>query len=289
MKGFGTDEDALIKVLCHRTSDQRQEIAEAFEKAYGKTLKEKIKSETSGKFETLLIALLTPLPDFYCRELKQPLSAKKVLVEVLCSLFNGEIEVVKASFSEMYGQDLEAAILGDGDSNFFQTLMIALSRAEKDESGDIDVDAAKEDANNLIEAENAFEYEGIFEEMLCNRGYDQLRTILREYQILRGKSFLKLIKKSFSGDEKTGMMHIFRCLNNKAEFFAHQLNDAMEGLGTNDQKLIRLIVTRCEIDMVEIKAAFNRLFGKSLKDFIKSDCSGDYKHALYALIGEKRS
>jgi annexin A7/11 len=289
MKGFGTDEDALIKVLCHRTSDQRQDIAEAFEKAYGKTLVEKIKSETSGKFKTLLVALLTPLPDFYCLELKEPLNAKKVLVETLCSLYNAEIEDVKERYCEMYGQDLEAAILGNGDSNFFQTLMIALSRAEKDESGVIDIDAAKEDANNIIQAENAFEYEGVFEEMLCNRNYDQLRTVLREYQILRGKSFLKLIKKSFSGDEKTGMIHIFRCLNNKAEFFAHQLHDSMEGLGTNDQKLIRLVTTRSEIDMVEIKAAFSRLFGKSLKEFIKDDCSGDFKHALYALIGEKRS
>lgn len=289
MKGFGTDEDALIKVLCNRTSEQRQEIAEAYEKAYGKPLVDRIKSETGGKFEQLLVALLTPLPEFYCRELKEPLSAKKVLVEVLCSLYNWEIDAVKECFNRMNGQELEAAILGDSDSNTFQTLMIALCAAERDESGEIFIDAAKEDANNLIESDDIFEYDGIFHEMLCNRSYDQLRTILREYQMIVGKSFLKLIKKCFSGDEKTGMMYIFRCLNNKADFFAHQLHDAMEGLGTNDTKLIRLIVTRCEIDMVEIKGAFQRLFGKSLKDFIKGDCSGDYKHALYALIGEQRS
>lgn len=289
MKGFGTDEDALIKVLCHRSSDQRQEIAEAYEKAHGKALVEKIKSETSGKFEQLLVALLTPLPEFYCRELKQPMSAKKILVEVLCSLYNSEIEDVKQCYQQMHGQDLEAAILGESDSNTFQALMVALCAANRDESGEIDSDAAKEDAQNLIEAEDVFEYEGVFHEILCNRNSDQLRTIFREYQILTGKSFLKHIKKSFDGDEKTGMMYIFRCLNNKAEFFAHQLHQAMDGLGTNDQKLIRLIVTRCEIDMVEIKGAFQRLFGESLKSSIKGDCSGDYKHALYALVGEKRS
>lgn len=53
--------------------------------------------------------------------------------------------------------------------------------------------------------------------------------------------------------------------------------------------MIRLIVTRCEIDMTEIKAAFEKLFGESLKDCIKGDTSGDYKYALYALIGEQRS
>lgn len=204
MKGFGTDEDALINVLCKRTSEQRLEIAEAFKKAYGKTLAEKIKSETSGKFETLMLALLTPLPDFYCRELKKPLSAKKILVEVLCSLYNCEIEDVKECYSQTYGQDLEAAILGDGDSNTFQALMVALCAADRDEGGDVDIDAAKEDANNLIERDDVFEHEGIFYEMLRHRNVDQIRTVFREYQIMRGKSFLKLIKKTFGGDEKKG-------------------------------------------------------------------------------------
>lgn len=288
MKGFGTDEDALIKVLCSRAGYQRQEIAEAFEKLYGKSLIEKIKSETSGKFEKLLVALLTPTADFYCQVLKEPMSSKKVLVEVLCSLYNCEIEDVKACYSRMYGQELEAAILGSSESNTFQTLMVALCSAKKEEDCCVCNDIAKEDANNLIEADDVFEPEGVFQDLICTRNVDQLRTTLREYQIAKGKSFLKLIKKSFSGEEKTAMLYIFRCLNNKADFFAEQLHEAMDGLGTSDDKLIRLIVTRCEIDMVEIKAAFQRLFGKSLKSFIKGDCSGDYRHALLALIDEPR-
>lgn len=167
--------------------------------------------------------------------------------------------------------------------------MVALCDASKDESPEIDVDAAKEDANNLIEDGDMFANGGLLETLLRERSYDQLRTILREYQIAAGESFLKLLKRSLKGSDKTGMVYVFRCLNNKAEFFAHQLHEAMDGLGTNDQKLIRLIVTRCEIDMVEIKAAFQRIFGESLKNCIKGDCSGDYKHALYALIGEERS
>lgn len=288
MKGFGTDEDALIKVLCNRSNYQRQEIAEAFEKAYGKPLIEKLKSETGGKFEKLLIALVTESAEFYCQVLKEPMKSKKVLVEVLCSLYNSEIENIKECYNRMYGQELEAAILGDSDSNTFQTLMIALCSAQRDEDCDVDIDAAKDDANLLIETYDVFEPDGVFQDLLCNRSVDQLRTIFREYQISNGKSFLKLIKKSFSGDEKTAMTYIFRCMNNKADFFAEQLHESMDGLGTADDKLIRLIVTRCEIDMVEIKGAFQRLFGKSIKSFIKGDCSGDYRHALLALIDEPR-
>lgn len=36
MKGFGTDEKAIIAVLCRRTNAQRQQIAHEFKAMYGK-------------------------------------------------------------------------------------------------------------------------------------------------------------------------------------------------------------------------------------------------------------
>ena len=61
-----------------------------------------LKSETSGKFEDLLVALMTPLPEFYAQEIHEALAGigtnENTLIEVLCSLSNSAINHVKQAY-----------------------------------------------------------------------------------------------------------------------------------------------------------------------------------------------
>lgn len=47
------------------------------------------------------------------------------------------------------------------------------------------------------------------------------------------------------------------------------IHHAVSGAGTDDKSLIRLIVTRCEIDMDTIKRAYESKYGESLGEAIK--------------------
>ncbi|XP_043067173.1 annexin B11 isoform X2 [Drosophila bipectinata] len=294
MKGFGTDEEVLINIICRRSNEQRQEIQRQYKTHFGKDLIEDIKSETSGNFEKLLVGLLRPIVDFYCAELNNAMAGigtdEEVLIEILCTLSNMEIYTIKNQYLRLYGAHLESELKSETSGNF-KRLLISLCTAARDESGRVDPNLAKDDARELLKAGElrVGTDESMFNMILCQRNYQQLKLIFQEYENMTGHSLEKAIKKEFSGDIMEGLVAIFRCVTNKAEYFASRLHKSMAGIGTNDTQLIRVIITRSEIDMVDIKVAFERLYGKSLKSWIKGDTSGHYKHALYALVGEQRS
>lgn len=91
-----------------------------------------------------------------------------------------------------------------------------------------------------------------------------------------------------SGDLKDGMLTIVKCVRDKTGYFAERLYKSMKGLGTDDRTLVRVVVTRCEVDMEQIKTKFLRTYYKSLSSFIKGDTSGDYRRVLMALVRAER-
>ncbi|KAF7692800.1 annexin A2 [Silurus meridionalis] len=58
MEGLGTDEEALLEVLCTRSSDQLRNITIAYREEYGRYLENDLISETSKDFTKLVLAIL---------------------------------------------------------------------------------------------------------------------------------------------------------------------------------------------------------------------------------------
>ncbi|CAG9096180.1 unnamed protein product [Plutella xylostella] len=155
MKGFGTDEKAIIQVLTRRSNEQRLRIAYEFKTLYGKDLISDLKSETSGKFEDLLVALMTPLPQFYAKELHDATAGigtdEDVLIEVMCTMSNHEIQVIKQAYTAMYGNLLEDDLQGDTSGNF-KRLMTSLCMGNRSEDFHVDQESARQDARSLLQA-----------------------------------------------------------------------------------------------------------------------------------------
>ncbi|KAJ8307174.1 hypothetical protein KUTeg_015258 [Tegillarca granosa] len=292
MKGFGTDEDAIIKVMGYRSMDQRLEIVKTFKTMFGKDLISELKSETSGGFRQLLVGLCMSAPDFDAMNLNKAIKGlgtdEQVLVEIICTRSNDQIKEFKASYKTMYNKELDADVAGD-TSGHFKRLLISLLQANRDESKEFDRNKAKQDAQALYEAgeKKWGTDESRFNVILIQRSYAQLRATFQEYAKLANKDIEDTLKSEMSGDLLKGMLAVVRCIRSKATHFATELHKAMKGLGTDDDRLCRVLVSRCEVDMVQIKEEFQKNFKQTLGMFIADDVSGDYKKLALALIRDE--
>jgi len=127
--------------------------------------------------------------------------------------------------------------------------------------------------------------ESVFNSIIGTTNYAQLSLIFNEYRKLAKHDIEDAIEKEFSGDVRDGLLAVVRVARCRAGYFATTLQKAIKGFGTDDKTLIRIIVSRCEKDMLTIKQEYQRQYANSLEAAISADTSGKYKEALLMLIG----
>ncbi|XP_030839401.1 annexin A8-like protein 1 [Strongylocentrotus purpuratus] len=84
--------------------------------------------------------------------------------------------------------------------------------------------------------------------------------------------------------QKAAFTVIFKSMCQPLAFYVDSLYWAMKGLGTDDDKLIRIVVGRSEIDLASIKTMFKEKYTTTLAAMVEDDTSGDYKNVLIGLI-----
>ncbi|EPQ08727.1 Germ cell-less protein-like 1 [Myotis brandtii] len=294
MKGLGTDEDAIISVLAYRNTAQRQEIRTAYKTTIGRDLIDDLKSELTGKFERVIVGMMTPTVLYDVEELRRAMKGagtdEGCLIEILASRTPEEIRRINETYQLQYGRSLEDDIRSD-TSFMFQRVLVSLSAGGRDESNFLDDDLMRQDAQDLYEAgEKKWGTDEVkFLTVLCSRNRNHLLHVFDEYKRISQKDIEQSIKSETSGSFEDALLAIVKCMRNKSAYFAERLYKSMKGLGTDDDTLIRVMVSRAEIDMLDIRAHFKRLYGKSLYSFIKSGYfssmfSGSWKESSMNII-----
>lgn len=286
------------------------QIATAYEASFDKSLAEDIKSKISGSVGNLFSSLLMSIPELYCHQLHKTknegmletfahallsfstnifdgeVGDESILIEVMCTMSNIEIRKICATYQQMYGTRLEQRIRENKSGNFKKLLMI-LCTGSRDESQIVNTKAARTDAEALQKHfSKIITDEKPIIDVLCRKSFAQIKLIAREYKKLTRSSLEQSVKRNFSDNLKDALLAIIRTSNNRSEYHARRLNKAINNYVTESRSLSRLIVTRSEIDLIDIKEEFNRIFRKPLKTCLKNEISGSYKHALLSLLDE---
>ncbi|KAI1898249.1 hypothetical protein AGOR_G00070390 [Albula goreensis] len=290
MKGIGSDKETILDLITSRSNAQRQEIAAAYKSLYGKDLIGDLKYELTGKFERLIVCLMRPPAYHDAKEIKDAIKGagtnEKCLIEILASRTSEQIHDMKAAYKDAYDRDMEEDVIGD-TSGHFKKMLVVLLQGTRDESGVVNADLVEEDARELYAAgeEQWGTDEATFIMLLGNRSVTHLRMVFDEYQKLTEKSIEESIKSELSGDFERLMLAVVQCIRSVPMFFAKRLYKSMKGLGTADNTLIRIMISRSELDMLDIRECFRLQYEKSLYSMIKDDTSGEYKRTLLHLCG----
>ena len=292
MKGLGTDEDTIIKIIANRTNEHRLKIRESFKKQFNKEIIDSFKSELSGNLEDTVVALFQSPIEYDVAQLKKSMKGagtdEDSLIEIVCTRPQSVLKEIKVKYKETYGKELEEDVKDDTSGDLLR-LLLTIIKCERSENANPKHLESEAEAKELIaEGEaNWFKEGSKFEKLVLKDSAEEIVLVARHYYKLKNKTILDVIKENCKSDKDVSNLYqsVIYAVTSPSEYFAMKVYKSIKGWGTNDNMLIRVLITRDEKDMPQIKKFYKKLYKKDMLDDIKGDCSGDYQKLLIELAG----
>ena len=287
----GKDENYFIELTSNKTNAERVKLRDDYKAKFGRDLLEDFEKNFKSEFlETLIGIFKSPEEydaDLLYKAMKGIGSDKDIITEVLCFRNIERINQIKAKFQEKYGKDLVAEIKSE-TSGDYQKIVLRLLEGDRTQDGKADLQKCSGIAEELYKAGEGKmgTDEATFIKYFTSLAPNELLLVCKEYHKKYKKNMLDVIENEFNGNEQKLMTVILYSLFSPSEFFAKQIMDSIKGVGTDDVKLIRSIITRYSIDMKKVKKYFKKMYNKELLDEVKEDVSGSYGRILEVLINK---
>lgn len=284
----GADETVVVAILPKRSNKQRQEIKKVYEQKYKKNLMIDLESELQGDMEEIVFALLmTPTEyDAYVvhKAVEEMGISEATLIGILCTRSSKELKAIKDYYRQAYKSDMDKDISGDcrGD---FGDLVMALCKTDREPGSEVNREQAKNDAQELYK-DGALDLKGeTFKTLLTKRNHAQVNATFTEYEKLTSQNIYEAVSQVIQEDDD-GYIGVAKAVGDPVLFYTEAINSCFTGTGVNDNMLIRTVVPRSEIDLLDIKAKYVELFGKGLWDTVNLEVTASHKNLLLAIINK---
>ena len=282
------NEDSILEIITKTDLKTRIQISQYYKATYNNSLFDDIFSKLGGDFGYCAGQLfLSPL-EFCIHHLKKGLDkSNECTMEQLTSKTNEELKLIEDTFNKMTGKDLKKEILkaykgsvGNNLVNLWEIKRIINTNPDGKECENYANILAKNNPKNWIEDEN------IFKSIFIQRSPEELILIARYYLKITGKNLLDDIENKLGGIARLLLKEIL--FNNiiPQELFAEKIYLSIKGLGTDEEMLSRVLVSRCELDMAEIRDIYKKKYDNDLKEDVIGDASGAYQK-LCIFLSEK--
>lgn len=286
-KGFGTDEDGVIKALGSQNAENRCKIAVRYPEVHGKQLKAVMKSECGSKnFGTALQFLSVPTHEMECDMITKACKGlgtnELALYPIICGRTNEEINILKKKYFDHTGKDLGRILDSELGGDLEKLIFNCLQAGEQDFDPEFHTeDLVKQDVETIYQAgQGSFgTNESGFFKVLCSRPPEHLKAVNLAYADKHGYTLVKALETELGGDVADASMFMVGMKLKPFETVAHLIKKSCAGFGTNEL-LLTCCLLRYQPILKGVGEAHIELFGKTIEDRVKSEIGGDYEKLL---------
>ena len=234
---------------------------------------------------------------------------EEAIAEILFMATNGQIHFCRNNWDRIYPRfEFERQLINETSGNFSR-LLLALSKGDRDETGFIDMDQIKFDVDELYATDE--HRTNNFIHVFSKRSHEHLRLLFDEFEKQHEVDITTFITNSFKsltgqlvGNDFVNSLKLFvQATRDDFKFYAQRLLQCTEFLTrgsikdlpidivSSRQTIVRIIITKHETDLSEIKQKYTELSGVQLEVSV-AECFKETKFAplrqlLLALLKEQ--
>ena len=284
-------EEQLKNIITSTDNDMRVSIQQYYDANYESKLDDDLKNNTESHFRDIIRDLFLHPFEYDAKQIDKAFKFfskdDKNIYEILTARPSWYIEEVKNAYFKKYGRDFQKDI----EKNFSGEIkknLVTLLNTPRLENKNPDHNQCQKWAKTLEKTSpiNWATDDKIFKEIFATRSPEELVLIGRYYKQDTGKNFLEVVEKELPSKVRQLFREILYNTINPSELFAEKVKNSLEGLGTNTHLLNRVIVSRGDIDMKEIKDMYLYKYKNDLITDVSNDTTGAYRDLLVYLANK---
>ena len=291
MKGFGTDEKTLIRVLTSTTDpNQMAIIRHTYHTRLNRSLEKDLKSETSGSFEDILVSVATGPLDSDITYLHDAMNGvgtdETALNDVLLGRTNADLNAIKHAYAQRYHKSLLETIKGElsGKTERFFEMLLDARRPEQGSPFDRQgIDNDVRELHRATVGKTGTDEISVFA-IFLNSSDERLSVLQGEFERVYHVRLEKVIRDEFSGHLEDALVGMLARARDPVLYHGGVLKECLFGDGVNEKRLVYWVVRLHWAPMYfdRVKAMLGGELGKWVRNYLSG---GDFRDAVLKVCG----
>jgi annexin A7/11 len=274
----------MTDFITRKTHKERMRLRQVYKQKFDKDLMSDLKSSFAGIYLKIILGLFTDPVEFdidYIYKCLKEDTSYNILIEIFASRPDWYLNKIKNLYARKYKIDLEDEIK-KGTLDDFKNLLLQILQCKRSTNQAPDLDLCKQLAEDFEREESEIlTLDSSINSIFIQSSPQELIIISKEYNKSTQKLITETIDNNFKGDVKKLLNSILLAKISPSEFYANLICDAINE--SEFDECARLIVTRAEIDLDQIKKYYKKLFRNDIIEDLGSKDSSEYTNLLKAI------